>query len=271
VQLSQLKKLSQETAASRKKIEIEKKGKKAEMKERLRKIRARRRAKLGLPPEEEESESEEEEEGKEKSESEDEEEEKGTKVEKKSELSRPSDLRAWDFGKPGVYGPQPTNFDELDAKWLKDRRSDRKSEFAPPSAYSKPSSSSSGGAGSSSSSSIPKYQNFVKAEAPPPGSVTTKRTYEPIPASSQRPQRIQPIRDELPAPTHPSSPDFERGRRTEVAPPPTYEYYHGETKRQRTSTKPASQEAVSEAINQGIENFRKKMEEQRQLSRSGQK
>lgn len=213
------------------------------MKERLRKIKARRRAKLGLPPEEEEESEDDEQESKA-------EEQEVVKEEPQEEESKrpPVDLRAWDFGKPGVYGRQPTNFDELDAKWLKDRRMERQSEFAPPLAYAK--SSASGSMGS-------KYQNFVRAEQ------MSKRSYEPIPPT---PQHYHPIH-KIPATKHSSNLDFERGRGMEVAPPPTYEYYHGDSKRQRPPPiRPQSEEAISEAIAQGIENFRKEFEQQRSKS-----
>jgi hydroxylamine reductase (hybrid-cluster protein) len=135
-QLKELKKISEETDATRKKVSKERSDKKSALTERLKKVRAKKRAKLGLPPQKEEEESSEEE--KEPETKEEEEEEDGPSSSKRLDIEEGEKvMRAWDFGKPGVFGPQPETFDELDAKWLKDRRADRQTEFAPPSLYKK--------------------------------------------------------------------------------------------------------------------------------------
>lgn len=141
-QLKELKRLSEETSKTREKVLKERSAKDAALQEKLKKIRAKKRAKLGLPPLEEKEVDV----PKEETPSADNE----TKTEIPSTATatsssrtetdedddnQPKKMRAWDFGKPGVFGSKPDTFDELDAKWLKDRRADRISEFAPPSAY----------------------------------------------------------------------------------------------------------------------------------------
>lgn len=129
-QLKELKKLSAETEATREKVLRERSAKDSALKERLKKIKAKKRAKLGLPPEEEKEEPQPEvpEEKKEVPSA-------STAAKEEDEVPKEKKMRAWDFGKVGVFGPKPDTFDELDAKWLKDRRADRISEFAPPKAY----------------------------------------------------------------------------------------------------------------------------------------
>jgi len=253
-QLQELKKLSEQTEASRKKVQKARSGKKAELKERLRKVRQRKRAKMGLPPLEEKPSS---------SSSEDERPRVETmemKVEEMKPLEKP-ETRPWDFGKTGVYGPKPVNFDELDAKWLKDRREDRKAEFAPPSLYSKPSTSSNS-----------KYQNFVKsaaaasaASAPPQQRPNSSKVYDPLP--QERPQMTRPIMDELIAPLPESSEDWKRGAGSEVAPPPTYDYYHGNMGRRVPPVVRQDDASISEAIAQGVQAFREKFEEARRAKK----
>jgi hypothetical protein len=225
-QLHELKKLSAQTESTRDKVQKERSQKKLELRERLRKVRQRKRAKMGLPPLEEKEDGSEEEE-----ESSTQDETIKSNEEEIKPLDEPPVMRPWDFGKPGVFGPKPVNFDELDAKWLQDRRLTRNAEFAPPSLYAEPVSQPEAEvpSSSSSSSSYKYYQSFVKSSTPLPPAAT-KRVYEPAPHYSvSKQQTPTPIQDELPAPAGEGSEDWKRGARTEVAPPPTYDYYHGES------------------------------------------
>lgn len=198
--------------------------------------------------------------------------------------SKPSETRAWDFGKVGVFGPKPSTFDDLDEKWLRDRRSDRISEFAPPSSlYSqgglrKPYASSSSSS-TSSFSSTSRYSNFVKSKDNLP---STSQTYtnvppppvviEPPPKPFQPPQTFWkqrkdppqkpiPITDELPAPVPESSEEFKRGKGTEIAPPPTFEYYHGDNQKRKPARPGSSNpEEMMDAISAGLKALREQYE-----------
>lgn len=132
--------MSADTIATRNKVLKERSAKSSALQDRLNKIRAKKRAKLGLPPLEDEGKDEEDSDMQRQSDNPvaQEEEAKSTEVgpsaSKIPSLQEQKDkrMRAWDFGKPGVFGTKPETFDELDAQWLKDRRADRLSQFAPP-------------------------------------------------------------------------------------------------------------------------------------------
>ncbi|CAG7709921.1 unnamed protein product [Allacma fusca] len=196
-QIRDLKKLSEQTEATRERVTKERDQKASQLKERLRKVRDRKRARLGLPPKKDETESEEQlspsqsdrsdvSSGKkpkvsDEDDNEEEEEERRRSGDTGgagggSDSKSKAEMRPWDFGKPGVYGPKPINFDQLDATWLKDRREDRSSEFAPPTTYytktklagptSTVTSLGFGGSSSSrSSSSGYNYSNFVREKS----------------------------------------------------------------------------------------------------------
>ncbi|ODM98519.1 hypothetical protein Ocin01_08158 [Orchesella cincta] len=283
-QMSELKKASEMTKLNREKIQKEKKQKNSVLKTRLKKIRDRKRAKAGLPPlpdSEEEDEDEEE-----------------TKEEEKTdetEEQKPPEIRAWDVGKKGVFGPKPSTFDELDEKWLKDRRSDRNPDFAPPSSIysqgglkrqynSKISESST----SFSSFNSSKYSNFVKSSDPPPTRATSESPSPPPPVviepqpkpflppenfwkkkqqqqNAPPPQKPIPIKDEMPAPIPLSSEEFDRNRGgVEVAPPPTFEYYHGGEPKAPRRLKTQSDESVNDAVSTGLKALREQFESRKQ-------
>jgi len=307
-QLKELRKLSEQTGATRAKLAKEKSSKKAVLSERLKKIRAKQRAKRGLPPEEEKSEEEEVED----------EDDKETNEEKKDsgEEEGRKEMRPWDFGKSGVFGPRPSSFDELDEKWLKDRRSDRVQEFAPPSnlysqgglkrAYYGSSSSTKPSAtatSTTSTSSNNPYSNFVRGESnkdddsyspsssPPPSTIpgsfkAPSQFWKKTPASSTvtssqggyQQQKPVPIVDECAAPvaagtsflprgnnkSGTSGTGSERGRGTEIAPPPTFDYYHGQTtgKPVKRSGPGIKEEIMAQAVSSGLRTLREKFEAQ---------
>lgn len=232
-----------------------------------------------------------------------------TEGEKKS-----SETRAWDFGKSGVYGPKPSTFDELDEKWLKDRRSDRNADFAPPTSLysqgglkrqyynniSKKPSSASEASSSPFSAFSGKYSNFVKSKDSLPSTSTSSTSsgtpvvVEPKPIPFQAPQNFWkqrkdtssshsqsrvppqkpiPIVDELPAPIPDSSEELDRGRGgVEVAPPPTFEYYHGDPKvKGRRQPSGQSDEYVMDSVSSGLKALRQKFEAQNSQPKKGDK
>lgn len=181
---------------------------------------------------------------------------------------------------------------------MKDRRADRNPEFAPPtSIYSqggirkhynnklKEGSSSS----SSFSNSTGKYQNFVRSKDSTPSSSlssssSTPVVTEPPPKPFQAPQNFWkqrkdtgssqsscpppqkpiPIVDELPAPIPESNEEFDRGRGTEVAPPPTFEYYHGDGKpRGKRPVNTLSDDYMLDAVSSGLKALRDQYETKR--------
>ncbi|CAL8139266.1 unnamed protein product [Orchesella dallaii] len=285
-QMRELKKASEVTKQTREKLKKEKKSKKSALKIRLKKIRDRKRAKAGLPPlpESEEDEGDDEEEDNKEEEKTDE-----------TEEQKAPEIRAWDVGKTGVFGPKPSTFDELDEKWLKDRRSDRNPDFAPPSSiysegglrkqYNSQTTSSSSSSFSAFSSS--KYSNFVKSsDPPPPPRPATSPSPPPVVIEPQpkpfraptnfwkktqqhqqsAPQKPIPIKDEMPAPIPLSSEEFDRERGgVEVAPPPTFEYYHGgDPKPPRRRPPGQPDEVVIDAVSTGLKALREQFESRKQ-------
>ena len=295
-QIRELKQLSQQTKATREKVTRERKKEASQLKERLRKVRARKRARLGLPPKESSSSSENEESADvskaNNKGSDDDNDEVKDKSESLLTSGKPREMRPWDFGKPGVYGPKPVNFDELDAKWLKDRRDDRKSDFAPPTTYYTKNKTfegpvrsrkegGGGGRGESSGRSggieeaIGKYSNFVKATTSEPSSDKAgssrnfnqysgpASTHHYEPSGRTKAQKPIPIQDELPAPV-PDSVDAERrGKGTEIPPPPTFEYYHGDTGPKRPRVAHMSEDVMEDAVSAGLRVIREQVEKQK--------
>lgn len=189
---------------------------------------------------------------------------------------------------------------------MKDRRSDRNADFAPPtSLYSqgglkkqyynnisqRPSSSSEATSSSPYSAfSSAKYSNFVKSKDSLPSTSTSTSSgapvvVEPKPVPFQAPQNFWkqrkdtssshsqtrlppqkpiPIVDELPAPIPDSSEEFDRGRGgVEVAPPPTFEYYHGDPKvKSGRRQQGQSDEYVMDSVSSGLKALREKFEAQ---------
>jgi hypothetical protein len=295
-ELKELRQLSNQTEATRARVVKEKKSKKAQLSERLKKIRAKQRAKRGLPPEEEGElvDDDDEDDGDKMMVEEETNEDKEKEEKSKSEMMRP-----WDFGKPGVFGPRPksnlpADGDDgrlLDEKWVRDRRSDRIEEFAPPSniysdgglkrAYYKAAESAT--SSSSSSSRQNPYANFVRPmeeeikpvvpKVPegfkPPEQFWKQRTN---PSISKPPQVPIPIVDECSSSTKtrtaaaPPAKDDDGWKRkgAEIAPPPTFDYYHGEGGR-RKEMPPRKVDNVDEAVSSGLKALREKFEaEQRQ-------
>lgn len=285
-----LKKLRQETEQQQKKAQELRKLREKQLAARATAARNRKRARMGLPPEEEGKKyiftltlfytlafqfhdffafvdtdpevAKEAEQNEEPAPENPEPQKEKTKEEQKKELKRKQHVRPWDIGKEGVK----KHYEYTQEEWVEKKRTERPSEFAPPTAYRK----------NFNSKMVPETLTndadktlYFSTKKQSTSQSTTRRNLNYYKESTEFVQTPivneceispEPFHYDAQATTYSDDSDDEiRGKGVEIAPPPTIDYYGpSETKRAKTHHK---KENLEESIAAGLKFLRKQAEQ----------
>lgn len=216
--------------------------------------RNRKRARMGLPPE-----TEEEQETKESNEAEpiaaaNAETQEKTKEEQKKEQKRKQHVRPWDVGKEGVK----QHYEYTQEEWVEKKRSERVTEFAPPTAYRKNFSSK---VVAEPSESSDKSLFFSTKKRNNDKDTYTRRnlnyykesaSFEPTPIVNEcaEAESSHHEYDSQSMENLDDSDEDDRGKGVEIAPPPTFDYYgpSGGKKRKREHKKENLEDSIAAGL-----------------------
>lgn len=187
-----------------------------------------------------------------------------TKEEEKKELKRKQHVRPWDMGKEGVK----KHYEYTQEEWINKKRSERPSEFAPPTAFRKNFNSKMVPEAVSSDSDRTLFFSTKKQNKETTSHSTSRRNLNYYKESTEfTPTPIVNECEEIPPePSYSSdlvysddSNDEIRGKGVEIAPPPTFDYYGpSETKRTKTEHK---KENLEDSIAAGLKFLREQAEQ----------
>ncbi|XP_028158601.1 coiled-coil domain-containing protein 174 [Ostrinia furnacalis] len=300
-QMDELLKQREETLRAQKEAEAVRKKRDELLAARVAAARARQRARAGLPPEEPKAQNEKDfttclleflTQQKNEADAKAKEEEKKLREEQEKERQKLRDayIREWDLGKEGVEGKVKKFREMTQEEYVEQQRSKRIDEFAPPKSSSSSKSvhtfDESGRSSSGLNPSTPKTWSEVRPmEAPPPPDIgdisaldeqkglyfSTKKPANTIKYKNfVQPQEPTPIENELSddegegEQIRPQKRKSERDH-SEIAPPPTYDYY-GPTPKHSRPKKPFESD-IREAYAQGAKSLEAKGND-RQLSKA---